>query len=110
MNIFPNLLLRSAKSLDRQRMAIISEAAVISNPVSLGIPDVGPPSPTTIFLSERSFISITRFQVTVRGSIPKEFVFDCMLLSKTADSKLCAFSIAEKSPVKCKLMSSIGST
>jgi len=33
-----------------------------------------------------------------------------MLLSIRAESKLFAFSTAEKSPVKCKLISSIGTT
>ena len=91
-------------------MAITSEAAVISNPVSLGIPEAVPPKPTMMWRKERSFISITRFQVTVRGSIPREVVLLCMLLSIKAASKLCAFSTALKSPVKCRLISSIGST
>ena len=55
-------------------MAIISEAAVISNPVSLGTPDVVPPKPTITRLSALSFKSTTRFQLMVLGSICKEFV------------------------------------
>ena len=89
---------------------MISEAAVISNPVSRGTPKPLPPRPTTTFRKARSFMSNTRFQATVRGSMPSVRDLLCKLLSINAASRLCAFSIAAKSPVKCKLISSIGST
>ena len=72
--MFAKLFLRSVKSSDRHKMAMISDAAVISKPVSLGTPDVVPPNPTTMFLKALSFISITRFHVTWRAAMPKEFV------------------------------------
>ena len=89
---------------------MISDAAVMSKPVSLGIPEVVPPRPTIILLRERSFISITRFQEMVLGSSPSPLVLLWISLSITAANRLCAFSMAEKSPVKCRLMSSMGST
>ena len=75
-------------------MAIISEAAVMLNPVSLGIPPALPPKLVTMFRSERSFISIQRFQITVRGSMPKLVILLCMLLSISAESKLLAMVMA----------------
>ena len=60
--------------------------------------------------SDRSFISTTLFQEMVRGSSPSPLVWLWMLLSITAARRLCAFSMAAKSPVKCRLMSSMGST
>ena len=91
-------------------MAIISDAAVILNPVSLIIPPLLPPRPVTIFLSARSFMSITRFHSTVRGSIPTPPLGFCMSLSINVANRLFAFSMAAKSPVKCKLISSMGTT
>ena len=53
---------KSSTSLERQRMAIISEAGVISKPDSCVMPfDLGP-SPTTMLRNERSFTSSTRRQ------------------------------------------------
>ena len=50
---------RSLTSLERQRIAIISEAGVISKPDSWVIPfDLGP-RPTTMLRNERSFTSST---------------------------------------------------
>ena len=74
--ILPSLSFKSDLLAERQRMAMISDAAVISNPVSLGIPFPVPPSPTIVDLNARSFISITLFQSTVLGSIPKDLVLD----------------------------------
>ena len=91
-------------------IAITSDAGVMLKPSCLGIPFAVPPRPITMFLSDRSFISITLFHTIVRGSNPKFLDLLCMLLSIKADNKLFAFSIAEKSPVKCRLMSSIGTT
>ena len=108
--MFPSLRFKSCRSSLRQRIAIISEAAVMSNPVSLGIPDEVPPNPTTTCLRERSFISITLFQEMVRGSILRERFLLWILLSIIAASRLWAFSTAEKSPVKWRFISSIGTT
>ena len=46
-----------------------SEAGVMLNPSSLGMPLLLPPSPMTMWRKERSFISITRFHTMVRGSM-----------------------------------------
>ena len=54
-------------------------------------------------------MSITRFQVMRRTSIPSALPW-WMWLSIRADSRLFASAIALKSPVKCRLMSSIGTT
>ena len=81
----------------------------MSNPVSRGTPRVRPPRPATIPCSARSFMSITRRHSTRRASIPSAFPW-CKWLSSIAASRLCAALIAAKSPVKCRLMSSIGST
>ena len=57
----------------------------------------------------RSFMSITRFQAMRRTSKPSSLPW-WMWLSISADSRLCARPMALKSPVKCRLMSSIGTT
>ena len=87
-----------------------SDAGVILNPSSLGIPFAVPPKPIVILRNALSFISITRFQSIVLGSKLKLQHLLCKLLSINAESKLFAFSTALKSPVKCKLISSIGKT
>ena len=92
------------------KIAITSEAAVILNPSCLGTPFDVPPRPIVISRKALSFISITRFQRIVRGSIFKLLALLWMLLSIKAAKKLFAFSTALKSPVKCKLISSIGTT
>ncbi len=53
MIILLNRTLRSSTSLARQRIAITSEATVISKPVCLGLPSTLPPKPTTVFLNWR---------------------------------------------------------
>ena len=68
--ILPILSLRSVREVHRAKAAITSEAAVMSKPVSRGMPSRRPPSPTIVFLSERSFISITRLQVMLWISSP----------------------------------------
>ena len=73
------------------------------------IPSILFPSPTTIFLSTRSFMSKHRFHTTCLGSICK--AFPCWIwLSSIAANRLFADVIAWKSPVKCKFKSSIGTT
>ena len=46
-----------------------SEATVMSNPVCRGNPLATPPSEVTVSRSARSFMSITRRQLTRRSSI-----------------------------------------
>src|SRR3972149_5251436 len=67
MTMRPSLSLSSFRSADRQRMAMTSEAAVMSKPVSRAMPRRGPPMPTTTSRSTRSSMSMTLFQVMVRG-------------------------------------------
>ena len=76
---------------------------------SLTVPSTLEPRPTTIFLRTRSFISIHLFHVTHLGSIPSSLPC-CIWLSRSAAHKLLADVIAWKSPVKCRLSSSIGTT
>ena len=59
--------------------------------------------------SARSFMSIVRGQVMRRGSMPSALPC-CRWLSSIAASSACALEIAWKSPVKWRLMSSIGTT
>ena len=86
-----------------------SLAAVMSKPLSRGMPMRRPPSPSTMFRSARSFMSITRRQITVRCSIDS-LLPKCRWLSSIAASRLCAAAMAWKSPVKWRLMSSMGIT
>ena len=109
-NIFPKRNFKSCKFLERHKIAITSEAGVILKPSSRIVPLAFAPTPIMIWRNERSFISITRFQAIDFGSKFKEYFGFWRLLSITADNKLFAFSIAEKSPVKCKFISSIGTT
>ncbi len=59
---------RSSGFSARQSMAMTSEAAVMSKPPSRGIPWARPPRPKTTCRRERSFMSMTRRQRTLRGS------------------------------------------
>ena len=79
------------------------------NPSSLTTPFLSP-IPMTIWRRARSFISITRFQTMVFGSMFRLCFLLCKLLSINAERRLFAFSTAEKSPVKCRLISAIGIT
>ena len=88
---------------------MISEAAVMVNPVCAGTPLVGPPRPVTTLRRERSLTSRQRCQVTRRGSMPSSLPW-WMWLSISAASVLLAEVMAWKSPVKWRLMSSIGTT
>ena len=90
-------------------MAITSEATTMSKPSSRGKPFAVPPSATTMSRSARSFMSTTRRHWMRRGSMPSSLPW-WMWLSTIAASRLLASAMAEKSPVKCRLMSSIGTT
>ena len=62
-----------------------------------------------MFRSARSFMSTTRFHTIRRGSMPNLLPW-WRWLSSIAASRLWANSMAWKSPVKWRLMSSIGTT
>ena len=81
----------------------------MSNPSSRGKPLAWPPSATVISRSARSFMSRTRFQVMLRTSMSSALPW-CTWLSISAASRLFAAAMAAKSPVKCRLMSVIGTT
>ena len=53
-------LRKSSKLVLRHKIAMISEAGVISNPVSVGMPLADPPMPELIMRKLRSLTSITR--------------------------------------------------
>ena len=94
---------------ERQNTAMTSLATVMSKPSSRGTPCILPPRPSTILRSWRSFMSTQRFQVIFLTSMPS--LLPCwMWLSSIAASRLFAAPMAWKSPVKCRLMSSIGTT
>src|ERR1041385_4365381 len=105
----PSRAFRSAMPSARHRIAITSLAAVMSKPVSRGTPSVRPPSPMTMSRSARSFMSTTRFQLARRASMPLAVSW-WSALSTSAASRLCALETAWKSPLKCMLMSSTGTT
>ena len=81
----------------------------MSKPSSRGKPLACPPSPTVTSRSARSLVSSTRFQVTLRTSMSSSLPW-WTWLSMRAASRLLAAAIAAKSPVKCRLMSVIGTT
>ena len=81
----------------------------MSKPSSRGTPLTLPPRPQTILRSCRSFMSTQRFQVMRRTSMSSSL--PCwMWLSSMAASRLLAAPMAWKSPVKWRLMSSMGTT
>ena len=81
----------------------------MSKPSCRGMPCVGPPRPITTSRSDRSFMSSTRLKVIRRGSMFSSLPWK-MWLSTRAIRALFAEVTAWKSPVKCRLISSIGST
>ena len=107
--IRPSRACRSARSEARQRMAITSEATVMSKPSSRGTPWPGPPRPSTRWRSARSFMSTARRHATRRGSRPSALP-QWRWLSSIAESRLWALVTACRSPVKWRLMLSIGAT
>ena len=86
-----------------------SEATVMSKPVSRTRPLAPAPRPMTISRKDRSFMSMTRRQAILRGSRPSGLP-QYIELSIRAESRLCAEVMAWKSPVKWRLMSSMGTT
>ena len=81
----------------------------MSKPSSRGTPWAAPPRPITVLRRARSLTSTTRFHWTRRGSMPSALPW-WMWLSTRAARVLFAIWIAWKSPVKWRLMSSIGTT
>ena len=71
--MFPILFSKSSKSFDKQNIAMISEATVISKPSSRGKPLATPPRFIFIDLKDLSFISITLFQTILLTSISNLF-------------------------------------
>ncbi len=67
--IWPSRRCRSARSEARQKIAMTSEATVMSNPASRGKPLAAPPNEVTISRSARSFMSTARRQVMRRVSM-----------------------------------------
>ncbi len=81
----------------------------MSKPSSRGAPLAPPPRPLTMLRSARSFTSSARRQLTRRGSRPSALPQN-RWLSTIAASRLFAAVMAWKSPVKWRLISSIGAT
>ena len=106
--IAPRRCRRSSRSRAIARSAMTSEAAVMSNPLSCGN-GASSPTPTVIRRRTRSSMSRHRRQAIVAGSIPRSF--PCRRWASIAEaSRLLAAAIACRSPVKCRLMSSRGTT
>jgi len=81
------------------RMALISEATVIMNPLSCGIPpSFRPPRPTTMLRSSRQFMSIAFLRKMRVGSMFSLFPL-AMWFWRIADRRLCAAPTAWMSPV-----------
>src|ERR687896_438553 len=100
---------RSERSRATARIAITSEAAVMSKPVSRTYPFALPPRPTTIERKARSLMSTQRRQEIVSGSMPS--LFPCSrCASSMAARRLLAAPMAWMSPVKWRFRSSIGTT
>jgi hypothetical protein len=100
---------RSARSLASARIAMISEPGMMTNRSSRAGPPFMPPRPTTMLRSARSFMSMVRGQVMRRVSSPRALPW-CRCASSRAERRLWALAMAWKSPVKWRLMSSIGIT
>ena len=102
-----NLFLKSSSSLARHIIAIISEATVIWKPLRCGTPFLFP-KPTSISRSARSFISNALIQTIRSGLIFNSLPWK-IWLSIIAAIRLIEEVKACISPVKCKLISSLGS-
>ena len=100
--------MKSSTSLAKQRIAINSLATVITNSSCLGATLVSP-SETVTLLSALSFISSALFQRIFSGLIFNWLPWK-IELSMQAAIKLIELVRACISPVKCKLISSLGTT
>jgi len=90
-------------------IAMISDPGMMTNRSSRAGPAFRPPRPTMTLRRARSFMSMVRGHVMRRVSRPSALPW-CKCASSMADSRLCALAMAWKSPVKWRLMSSIGTT
>ena len=70
--MLPIFSFNSLRLLDKQSIAIISDATVIIKPSCLITPFTLLPKPITISLRALSFISITLLNIILLGSIPNE--------------------------------------
>ncbi len=100
---------KSARPVASARMAMTSEPGMMTKRSSRVGPAFTPPSPTITLRSARSFMSMVRGQVMRRVSRPRALPW-WRWASSSADSRLWALAMAWKSPVKWRLMSSIGTT
>ncbi|SIH90438.1 Uncharacterised protein [Mycobacteroides abscessus subsp. abscessus] len=107
--IRPSRSLRSATDVARQNTAMTSLATTMSKWSSRGTPPLSPPRPTVTLRRVRSLRSTTRRMWTRRGSMSSSLPW-WMWLSSIVAARLFAAAIAAKSPVKWRLMSSIGTT
>ncbi len=107
--MLPRRSSRSDAEVASATIAMISEAGMITKRSSRTTPSLGPPRPMITLRSARSFMSIVRGQVMRRGSMLSALPC-CRWLSSIALRSACADEMAWKSPVKCRLMSSIGRT
>ena len=103
----PSRFLRSAKLSAMQNTAMTSLAAVMTNPPWRAWPLQLVAKPDSTTRSWRSLQSMQRVKVIESGSIPSLLPWK-MWLSIKAASRLFAAVMACRSPVKCRLMSSIG--
>ncbi|KYC47062.1 MAG: hypothetical protein AMQ74_01722 [Candidatus Methanofastidiosum methylothiophilum] len=87
--ILESFFLRSIISVETQTIDIISEAAVIMNLDSRGIPLPDPPSPITMFLKALSFMSIALGQTILLISMSSSFPIN-IWVSSIAARRLCA--------------------
>ena len=89
----PKRLRRSLRSVASPRIAMISLADVMSNPLLWGVPFFSPPRATSMWRSARSLTSMTRRHVTRSTSMSSSLPWK-MLASKNAEHRLWADVIA----------------
>ncbi len=120
MTMRPRRSRRSLMLVARAKIAMISLATVMSNPVWRGAPFFGPPSPAMICRRATSDTSTTRFQRMEKGSMLSRLRLiaasdlspssrSCIMrASMAAARRLWATPTAWMSPVRCRLKSSMG--
>ena len=103
----PSRSRRSVSDVASARIVMTSDAAVMSKRACRGTPSRRPPRPMTMLRSARSFTSSTRPHVIECGAMPS-LLPCCRWLSTMAASRLWAAVTAWKSPVRCRLSTSMG--
>jgi len=88
---------------------MISDADVMSKPVTRGVPFFSPPRATSISRRARSFMSMTRRQLIWSRSMFFSLPWN-RCASRNAAHRLWAEVTAWKSPVRCRFISSGGTT